>query len=69
MNNDTIQSKEKLESLGFQVDVSHDSDWDTYEVTAHFHDNRWAVVERHSLDDAMRETLDIVETGVYGYIN
>lgn len=64
MNTHTIQKN--IESLGFTVDVTYDSNWDTHTVVAHFHGNEWATVERHSLQQAMIESLYLVKSGVYG---
>jgi hypothetical protein len=63
MNNETIY---QLESLGFTVDISHDTEWDTHKVVTHFHGNEWASVERHDLEGAIEESLYIVKSGIYG---
>ena len=66
MNNKTIQNKDALESLGFSVDIDHDPEWDTHIVDVHFHGNTWAKIERHKLENAMSEALNIIKCGVYG---
>ena len=65
MNKTTIH-RENIESLGFTVDTSHSSEWDTHKVTVHFHGNKWAEVERHNLEQAMLEAHIIINSGVYG---